>query len=214
MTDITITASSDFATAGKQFIGLVTGPDRKFGVALQFTGTKSGKRGDCTTITVIEPALYKCRSTTRKGNTDTYVLVWEWMGRLIRTDIDEGDAMRLAKDLSITALGALGRVAEAAALERSIYDSESKPQDERLTIRESTAYELGIDTNVTRAEVVAARRRMLDGIRGIATPDRPVEIDAFPSDLNHRRARLERDRLAAVDLLAKIDADIRALDNV
>jgi hypothetical protein len=136
------------------------------------------------------------------------------MGRLIRTDIDEGDAMRLAKDLSTTTIGALGRVMEAAALERAIYDSESRPQDERLTIRESTAAELGIDTNVTRAEVVAARRRMLDDIRGITTPDRPVEIDALPSDSNHRRARIVRDRLAAVDLLAKIDADIRALDNI
>lgn len=72
---IELSATSDYTTSGKQFIGLVIGPDRKYGTMLEFVGQRAGKRNEITTLTVIDPGLYKVRNTTRKGVRDQNVLI-------------------------------------------------------------------------------------------------------------------------------------------
>jgi hypothetical protein len=211
-TSVEFSATSDYNTAGKQFIGRVTGPHSKWGTELEFVGRKSGKRGDITTVTVIDPGLYKRRNTTRKGTVDNYLLIWDLSGRLIRTEISEADALRLARDLTPAAIGALGRLVEAADLEECLSAAEGKDPAEKINLATYLAEELGLPAGyVSRGEVVAARRRLLDDVRGVRTPELPIEIDAVPSDPVHRRARLEADRRAALDRLAEIDLEIRRL---
>ena len=72
---ITLTASSDFNTAGKQYVARITGRNSKFTFEREFIGTRSGKRNDYTRADIDDPGLYEGRDTTRKGNSDWYRLV-------------------------------------------------------------------------------------------------------------------------------------------
>ena len=52
----------------EQFIARVTGPDSRFGVALEFLGHKNGKRGELTTVTIVDSGLYEViRPTSRSA---------------------------------------------------------------------------------------------------------------------------------------------------
>jgi hypothetical protein len=190
-------ATSDYTTAGNQFIGRATGPSARFGVEIEFVGAKTGKRRDVTRLTVIDPGLYKVRSTTRKGVDDSWVLVWDLDGCLIRTALVEADAMRLAKDLSPGAIAAMGRRVEAADVEEILADSATKDQDELIDVSSVAAAELGLTGGATRrGDVVAARRRFLDRIRGAAT------LADLPDAMADRRAHLESRRR---DLMAQVE---------
>lgn len=192
---IKLSATSDFTTAGKQFIGQVTGPHPKWGIALEFVGAKSGKRGDYTSVTVVDPGLYKLRDTTRKGVDDTYVLIWDRGGNdLCKTILEEKDALRLAKDLTPAVIEAAGRRVEIADTEYALRKSEAENQAEVITIKGDFADDLKIEPGQhPRHVVVAARQRYLERLRA------PNGVD---------RLALESERATLVARLAEIDAQL------
>jgi hypothetical protein len=207
---IYLTATSDYETAGKQHIGRVTGPSPKWGTAIDFVGTRSGKRGDYTKVTVVDPGLYRIRNTTRKGNHDSYYLIWSLDERtLVKTEIYEEDALRLAKDLTPASISATGRRVEIADTEQLICDAAALDPEEIVNVERQVAAELGIQPGeVARRDLVAARRAFVDRMRGVVTPERPIELDGGPSDPDHRRATLLAERQQLLARLAEIDAEI------
>ncbi len=205
---VTLTASSDYNTAGKQHIGLVVGPDRKWGLKLEFVGAKSGKRMDYTTAKVTEPGLYKVRSTTRKGTNDSYVLIWDHPTHgLDEETVDEQRAVELAKgSLSTSALNAAGRQAAIEWQEQKIAANAEKPDDEIVKLPHGL---LTLDRGEhTHATIRAVRRAELAILRGDPVGDLPVEIGDAPSDPSFRRRALEDERTALLARLAEIDAEL------
>jgi hypothetical protein len=95
---ITLTASADFGYGGKQYIARVTGRDPKWGMRLEFIGSKGGKRDETTTATVDEPGLYKVRGWSRKYHEEaTYYIIFEVDGELKRFACKESDASKISK---------------------------------------------------------------------------------------------------------------------
>lgn len=212
---IYLTATSDFGAAGKQHVGLVVGPDPKWGCALQFVGKKSGKRGDITEVAADRPALYKVRSATASGtryveHDDKYILVWELDGDLVRTEVSELEARALASDLSVGNLNAVGRRLELVDAVEMIAAAADKPQEAIIEVREGLARKLGcpLGAKMTRAAVLDLRRAYAARLRGDRTPGLPIEIGEAPSDPAAHRAQLER-RVA--DLRAQLEQAERQL---
>lgn len=211
-TAIELTASSDFGTAGKQYIGLVTGPDRKYGCALEFVGRRSGKRNDFSCETVIAPGLYKVRNTTRKGTDDTYWLIWDLDGTLIRTVLVEEDARRLAADLSPTNIAKMGRRVEISDTEVSLAESATKDPMGEVEVSANSAVELGCEAGkMPRHQVIALRRAFVDRMRGVVTPELPIEAGERPSDAVYYRAKLETQIASLRAQLAHAEAELSAL---
>jgi hypothetical protein len=97
---ITLTASSDFETAGKQYIARITGRAAKVQFVREFIGRRSGKRNDCTEALVDEPGLYEIQNPTRKDHKARYwLLIVEFRGELVKFRSDEEDALKIAKRL-------------------------------------------------------------------------------------------------------------------
>lgn len=96
---ITLTASSDFEKAGKQYVARITGRKPIATFARDFIGRRSGKRNDFTSALVVEPGLFEISSPTRKGAGREWVLVIEHEGELVKLQSDEEDAMKIAKRL-------------------------------------------------------------------------------------------------------------------
>lgn len=218
---IKLRAESDASTETRQHIGLVVGPDRRFGVKLEFVGRKLKRSSE---VTVVSPGLYKTRNTDRRAETDTYYVIWALADDLIKTEVSEATALELAgamvhdgKEIPRPDLERLlndtGRRVEIAGLEYKLSQSDGKPMSGVVNLSPDAAEKLGILPGKTlRGDVVAARRAYLDRLRGVVTPGRPIEIDALPSDPRHRRAALETERAKLVERLAQIDAELAALD--
>lgn len=187
---VALTATSDYDTAGKQHIGRVTGPDPKWGLALAFVGTKSGKRGGATTAKVTGPGLYKIRSTTRKGISDAYVLVWDDPDTgLTEEPISEDRAVEIASgDLSTTAINAAGRRAAIEWQENKLEESADEADTDMVTLQD------GLLTlaagGYTRAEIRAVRRAEIARLRG---------------ETSSSRAKLEDERRTLLARLAEIE---------
>lgn len=97
---ITLAASAAFGFGGKQHIGRVTGRDKKWGLKLDFVGSRSDKRNESTTYQTDEPGLYLCRSWTRKNCADErYVLVFEVEGSAEEFSVDKDDALKIAREM-------------------------------------------------------------------------------------------------------------------
>ena len=100
MATIELIASSDFETAGTQYIARLTGRAPRVTFVREFVGSKSGKRNDYTSALVDEPGLYELQNPTRKAHkARRWVLVLEHEGELVKLRSDEGDAMAIAKRL-------------------------------------------------------------------------------------------------------------------
>lgn len=219
---IELTATSDFQSAGNQFIGEIVGPDPKFGVAIEFRGQRSGKRGDVTTWLVDEPGGYKVRTTTRKGIRDTYYAIWALGDILVQTELSEEQARKLARQIEGTrgvtrhaAVAELGRAVEIEDEEGSIGEAAERASadpDALVKVSSQRALELEIEPGQRpRSKTYAARRRYLDRLRGIVTPDRPIELDGPPSDPVAARRELEAERARLTARLAEVDAAIAAI---
>jgi hypothetical protein len=154
-----------------QFVALAVGPDRKYGIALEFLGHKSGKRGESTSVTVVDSGLYKTRSVDRKGNKDdTYYVIWQLDDVLIQTSVSEESALKLAKDLSPANIEALGRREEISDTEELIATAQTKDLSELVDVKTSTAMELGIEPGMTaRKDLIAARLQYVQRLRGPRT---------------------------------------------
>jgi hypothetical protein len=167
---IKLTATSDFQTAGRQHVGRVTGPDLKFGTRLEFVGNKYGKRRDVTEVIVTRPGLYKVRDTTRKGDRDTYYLIWQVEGLLLQRRVTPEDATLLAEDLSPGSIEALGRRYEITAVEESLVESRALDPEGEVDVSAETAAKLELPAGPTRrADLVAARERWLHRLRAPRT---------------------------------------------
>lgn len=192
---IELSASSDYNTAGKQYVAAVTGTSRRWGLALAFGGRKSGKRGDVTTMHVTAPGLYVEHDTTRRGATDTYYVVWV-DGADLRGDIvDLDEASRIAGLLDSGAVDwtAVGTSAAITDHERRLARSEGKDPEGVVEV----AYQigsLGVGTQ-RRADVIAARRAEIRRLRG--------EVESDPAAA---RRLLEAERAQLAARLAEIDA--------
>lgn len=154
MSIITLTASSDYNTAGKQFVARITGRRPKFTFEREFVGQRSGKRKDYTSADVDEPGLYETRDTTRKGTDDSYCIVWQDEDRLVKTDVDRDVAMKLAKNLP-SDWSACGRPLAIAELESLVQQGKEKDPEGLLTVK----FYCGIYTAgdvVKRADLIAA----------------------------------------------------------
>jgi hypothetical protein len=209
MKAVKLVATSDYNTAGDQRIGRVTGLSTKFGLALDWCGTRSGKRREATTAVVTIPGLYMLRSTTRKGVDETYVLAWDFAGVTIRTECTIEEATEIAADLTSSTIARQGRIIEARDTEAQISDSESRDPDEMIDVGLITATELGIAAGKhSRRDLIAARRAYVHRLRGIVTPELPIELDGGPSDPKHRRAALETERARLLARLAQIEAEL------
>lgn len=217
---VQLRAESDASTEGRQHIGLVVGPDRKFGVKLEFVGRKLKRSSD---VTIVSPGLYKLRNTDRKGETDTFVVIWRLADDLVKTEVSEATALELANAMVRDGheidrveleqlLNDTGRRVEIAELEYKLGQSDGKPMDGVVNLSPDAAKKLGVLSGKTlRGDVVAARRAYLDRLRGVVTPERPIELDGGPSDPRHRRAALEAERAKLAARLAQIDAELVAL---
>lgn len=151
---LTFIASSDYDTAGKQFIARITGRDKKFTFAREFCGRRSGKRNDYTEAIVDDPGLYQIRSTTRKGNADEFRIVWVDGETFTSTIIDESDAMTIAKsgDDDYTTLGRRAQIARHSYL---IARAEQRDKNETVSVT-TTIGTLAPGSHVRR-DVIAAR---------------------------------------------------------
>lgn len=94
---ITLNASSDFNTAGKQYIARIKGRDSKFTFDREFIGKRSGKRNDFTSADVDDPGLYELRDTTRKGTSDKYRLIVAQGDELVVYRCSKEEAMKIAR---------------------------------------------------------------------------------------------------------------------
>jgi len=101
---ITLRATAAFGFGGKQYIGRVTGRDPKWGLRLEFIGTKGGKRNEETTAEVDDPGIYVVRNWDRKNRADeTYLLILEvgqddeGAPKLRSFSLDKSDALKIAK---------------------------------------------------------------------------------------------------------------------
>ena len=163
---VKLSAESDYQNAGKQYIGRVTGVSGKWGVALDFVGLKSGKRGDVTTFLATSPGCYKVHDASRRGGSDHYWLIWTIDDVLVQTEVTEEDVALLAQDLSEAAVEALGRRAEIARTEESLSASRGRDPEALVDVEHQTAAELRISPGKTRrADLVAAREIWLHRLR-------------------------------------------------
>lgn len=95
---IHLTASASYGNGGKQYIARITGRDSKFTFAREFIGRKCGKRNESAEADVDDAGLYVTCDIDRKGNKgETYVIVEEKDGGLVKDNVDKDDAMTLAK---------------------------------------------------------------------------------------------------------------------
>lgn len=95
---IHLTASASYGNGGKQYIARITGRDAKFTFAREFIGRKGGKRGESSEADVDDAGLYITCDIDRKGNKDeTYVVIEEKDGGLVKENTKKEDAMTLAK---------------------------------------------------------------------------------------------------------------------
>lgn len=211
---ITLSVNSDHGAAGKQFVGRVIGPSDKFGLNLDFGGVVSGKRRDTTTLVVARAGLYKCRDVTRRGPSDTHVLIWPLDDGLVATEIHEDEAVALAQDMTTQAIEQCGRRNEALHQLDLISSSEALDMDGESVIGDQAAEELGLAVRkLPRRELCAARRRYVERLRGGA-PATPTELSAptAPVDPVHARRLLLAERIMVVARLAEVDDAISALD--
>lgn len=203
-TTVTISASSDYNTAGKQFIRRITGRHPKFTFAGDFIGRRSGKRNDVSSATVDEEGLYQERDVTRKGATDSFALVWLDEGNLLKHYIDEDEALALARQIGEGPVdyAAIGRTMRIHLHERNLAEGEGKPGDELITIRgQIGALEAG---QYPRDVVRAARRAEIERLLGQEAANHPPgssersALEAELAALDARRAEI----LAALERLA------------
>jgi len=136
MSTKTLTADSDYNTAGKQYVARITGRNAKFTFARAFIGQRSGKRNDHTEAMVDESGLYETRDTDRKGVTDSYLILWCDGDQLRATDVSREDAMAIARRLDggTVDLERLGRAAEIKSQQKAIAASESKDPEGTVTL--------------------------------------------------------------------------------
>lgn len=216
---IDFVASASYGQTG-QLIGIVTGTDRKFGLALDFVGSRSGKRRETTNWSCTSPALVLVRNVDKKGRKDdTVYIAWDDDGTLRREEISYDQAIEIAGgSMSPAALAAFARLEEARVIEEKLDASSGKDPEELCASSSSSVYgasALDITMPCTYGDLAAARRRRLAHLRGEsppATPDRPIEIDDHPSDpaAGVRILQEERERLLA--RVAEIDAALASPD--
>lgn len=203
---VKLSAESGYSTAGRQYIGRVTGPSDKFGTDLEFVGLKSGKRE--TSIVVASPGCYKVHDASRKGGSDHYWLIWEMEGVLVQTQVTEADATLLAQDMTSEAIEALGRRAEIADTESSLSNSRGRDPEGTIDVGAQSALELGIPPGKTRrADVIVAREHWLHRLRQPRTAFTAarVELERRRDAIRAQLEPLERE-------LAEIEAALRQED--
>lgn len=100
-TTVTLSAESDYNSAGKQYIARITGRDPKFTFAREFVGRKSGKRNDSTSFETDECGLYITVDVTSRGKDETFFIVYEIPeSGLTTVQIDTAEAMILANRIA------------------------------------------------------------------------------------------------------------------
>lgn len=205
---IKFSAEAAFGHTG-QFIARVTGPDSRFGVALEFLGHKNGKRGELTTVTIVDSGLYKTRSVDRKGcKDDTYYVVWQLDDVLIQTQVSEADALKLAKDLGSSNIEGLGRREEIADTEELIVSSQGKDPSELIDVKASTAMELGIEPGkMPRKDLVAARLQYVQRMRAPRTAF-TAGRQALEARRDVLRAQIEPLGRELAEIEAALNADV------
>ena len=179
------------------------------GVALEFLGHKNGKRGELTTVTIVDSGLYKTRSVDRKGcKDDTYYVVWQLDDVLIQTQVSEADALKLAKDLGYSNIEALGRREEIADTEELIVSSQGKDPSELIDVKASTAMELGIEPGkMPRKDLVAARLQYVQRMRAPRTAF-TAGRQALEARRDVLRAQIEPLGRELAEIEAALNADV------
>lgn len=208
LTSVKLSASSDFNTSGKQFVARVTGRGSKFPLAFEFIGRKSGKRGDVTSENVDIEGLYVEHDVTRKGATDTYIIVWYDGIDLCRTDtVSYDDALALAKDLTVANLRKVGRQLEIEYLEHML----ARDLDP-AKLDETVSFDLRLGTvppgTYTRRERIEQRKQELARLRNEPVIDRPLDLTGGPTEPDAARRLLETEKAQLLARLAEIDAEL------
>lgn len=179
MGTITLRADARYGFGGKQYVARITGRDAKFTFQREFLGRKEGKRGERTEVLVDDPGLYEARDIDSKGRTDDRYIIFDGEHEVT---ISREDAMALARQIG----EGNGDVRPALRrelvpiLEAKIRESEARDQAEVITLGPPIG-RLAPGSMVTRADIVAERRRLLAELRGdIPEPthdDRAARVD-------------------------------------
>lgn len=97
-TTVRLSAESKYGCSG-QYLARITGRAPRVQFARTFLGSKSGKRGECTSCETDEPGLYEECDVGRSGKTKSYAVVLPWRGGLRKLYADLEDSLLIAKRL-------------------------------------------------------------------------------------------------------------------
>lgn len=190
-TSQTLTASGDFGNEGKQYVARITGRDEKFRFARKFMGRKEGKRGGSTSVLIDEPGLYVEHDVTRKGSTDTYIVLWMDGDHLERDTIDESEALAAAKAIDAGSWDAAeaGKAISIAIHEAKIASYAAKDLDATFAMQ-GTVGRLVDGSTVRWRDLLEVRTAEIARLRGGGEVDRSA-LEAEAAKLRVRLAEIE-----------------------